>query len=37
MSKKVGIQEDLKDIGSELKKRGYIVTSMDGEGVEAVI
>lgn len=37
MSKKVGVQEDLKDIKNELIKRGYNVTSMDGEDLDAVI
>lgn len=37
MPKKVGVQEDLKDIKNELMKRGYIITSMDGEDLDAVI
>lgn len=37
MSKRIGVQEDLKDIRKELENRGYFVTSMDGEDLDAVI
>lgn len=37
MPKRVGVQDDLIDISRELEERGYTITSMDGEDLEAIV
>ncbi|WP_077369267.1 YkuS family protein [Anaerosalibacter sp. Marseille-P3206] len=37
MSRRIGVQDDLENVKRELENRGYIVTSMDDENIEAAI